>query len=120
MTDKFEEAKKRRAELIELERPAREDRARKLRILRDIITERFNALVEFEQLYSSELDEVSSFAVFHYDKEVRSAVKLFVKDAIPRIGLKLKWTGGDIFDIKIREQRASAHEKMEMLERLDE
>ena len=115
MSERFEEAKKRRAELIELERPAREDRARKLRILKDIITDRFDSLVEFEQLYSSELDEVSSFAVFHYDKEVRSAVKIFVKDAIPKIGLKLKWTGGDIFDITIREERGSAHEKMEML-----
>ena len=115
MSERFEETKKRREKLRELERPAHEDRARKLRILKDIIAERFNACVVFEQLYSSELDEVSSFAVFHYDKSVRSAVKIFVKDAIPKIGLKLKWTGGDIFDITIREERASAHEKMEML-----
>ena len=115
MSERFEEAKKRRAELIELERPAREDRARKLRILKDIITERFNSYVEFEQHYSSDLDEISSFAVFHNDKAVRSAVKLFVKGAIPKLGLKINWTGGDVLDISIRKETASAREKTDML-----
>jgi len=115
MTSQFDEEKKRRERLEELDRSAREDRARKLRILKDIISDRFKAYVEFEQHYLSDLDEVSSFAVFHNDKEVRSAVKIFVKDAIPKIGLKIAWNGGDILDIIIRKEQASAHEKIEML-----
>lgn len=107
------------SKLEELERPVREDRARKLRILKDIINERFKTYVEFEQHHSSDLDEISSFAVFHNDKEVRSAVKIFLKDAIPKIGLKITWNGGDILDIAIRKERASAHEKMEMMTWID-
>ena len=115
MSGRFGEERKKWERRDELERPAREDRARKLRILKDIVTERFNAYVEFEQHYLSYLDEVSSFAVFHTDKAVRSAVKLFLKDAIPKVGLKIMWTGGDVLDVSLRKERASAPEKLEML-----
>lgn len=107
------------SELIERDRPFIEERAKKLRILRDIIADEFAASVIFEQHYSPKLDVVSSFAVFHDEKEVRSKVKAFVRDALPRIGLRIDWEGRDVIDIPIRTERATAQEKMEMLERLE-
>jgi len=89
-----------------------------LRILRDIVQDKFGVSVFFEQHCSPKPDVVSSFAVFHCEKDVRSQVKMFVKDALPRIGIWIDWEGRDVIDIPNRKERASAHQKVEMLELL--
>ena len=101
--------------LIEFDRSLVEGRAAKLRILHDIVKDMFEAKVVFEQHYASDLTAVSSFAVFHPEKSARSEVKAFVKDALNRIGVRIKWEGRDVKDVPLRDEPASSHEKMNML-----
>lgn len=88
------------------------ERVGKLRISRRIIQDKLGASVFLEQHFSTELDVISSFAVFHGEKDVRPQVKKLVKDARPRIGLRIDWEGRDVIDILIRKERAPAHEKL--------
>ena len=118
---RFEAARKRQAELDELARPLVEARARRLRILHDIVADRFDgADVEFERHYSSAPDEISSYAVFHRKKSVRASVKEFVKGSIPKLGLKIEyWCSSDVIDIGLRYEQSTALEKLAMLELID-
>lgn len=115
----LEASKRRREAAIEMDRPFIEERAEKLRILKDIVQEKFGTHVIFECHYGSDLDVVSSFAVFHDDKDVRTEVKVFVKSALPRICLRIDWEGRDVIDIPIRKEKASEAEKAEMLKLLE-
>ena len=101
--------------LIEFDRSLVETRATKLRILHDIVKDMFEAKVVFEQHYAADLTAVSSFAIFHPEKSVRSEVKAFVRDALKRVGVRIKWEGRDVKDVPLRDEPASAHEKMNML-----
>ncbi|MCG7518323.1 hypothetical protein [Ruegeria sp. Ofav3-42] len=99
---------------------AEQERAKKLRILHDIVLDQFDDTeVVFETRVSPDCSAISSFVVLHLDKEVRVQVVNFVDDALPKIGVSLiKWYFGDIFRVRLRDEPASAHEKMEMLRRL--
>ncbi len=101
--------------LIEFDRSLVEGRATKLRILHDIVKDMFEAKVMFEQHYAADLTAVSSFAVFHSEKSVRSEVKTFVRNALNRIGVAIKWEGRDVKDVPVRKEPATSHEKMKML-----
>lgn len=102
-------------ELVESERTAHEDRAVKLRILADIIHDKFEASVSFEQHHSQQLDVVASFAVSHEDKSVEANAKAFVKAALPKIGLPISWENREVIDIPVRDEPAASHEKLKML-----
>lgn len=106
--------------LIEFDRSLVEGRATKLRILHDIVGDMFEAKVVFEQHYAANLTVVSSFAVFHSEKSVRSEVKAFVRDALNRIGVAIKWEGRDVKDVPLRDEPASSHEKMNMISTINE
>ena len=101
--------------LIEFDRSLVEGRATKLRILHDIVKDIFEAKVVFEQHYAADLTAVSSFAIFHPEKSVRSEVKAFVRDALNRVGVRIKWEGRDVKEVPLRDEPASEHEKMNML-----
>lgn len=105
-------------ELFKMERMAREDRAGKLRILADIILDKFEATVSFEQHNSQKTDVVASFVVFHEDKSVEAKANAFVKAALPKIGFPISWENRDVIDIPVRGEPAAAHEKLQMLRML--
>lgn len=119
LTSRIEAGRLRRALLVELERPAMEARAFKLRVLHDIIAEKFDSTqVVFERHYTSALEEISSFAVFYRDKLTRTKVKKFVRAAFPELGLTIEYRGGDVTDIAIRKEKATEPERLAMLEQI--
>ncbi len=109
-------------EAIERNRPIIEERAKKLRILHDIVRDRFDgAYVTFEQHCSRfDNDTIAFFVVLHSDKSVVESARKFVEDALHRIEVPVRYERCDAFSVYLRPEPASSHEKMAMMRKLRE
>ncbi|WP_152610713.1 hypothetical protein [Ruegeria sp. ANG-R] len=103
-------------ELKEEDRLAIERRADKLRVLYDIVKDRFDgAHFSFEQHAGSDRNSVSSFIVMRVDSSVIPSARTFIEAALPAIGISIICERRDAFEIMLRDEAASADEKAEML-----
>ncbi len=108
-------------ELSEEDRLAIEMRADKLRVLHDIVEDRFDgANVSFEQHAGSDPNSVSSFIVLHLVASVIPLARTIIKAALPAIGIPIIWERRDVFESMLRDEAASTDEKVEMLRILKE
>ncbi|MFY2826585.1 hypothetical protein [Ruegeria sp. MALMAid1280] len=104
-----------------------ESRAEKLRVLADIVEDKFGSTVWFEQHHNSKYYEISAFHVFYmpaYGGEFDKAyivsktdpARDFVEAALPKIGIHVRSAElRETTFIELRPESASADEKVAML-----
>lgn len=104
-----------------------ESRAEKRRVLADIVEDKFDITVWFEQHSTLEYNEISAFHVFYtpayggsFDKAFIASkadpARDFVEAALPKIGIHVRRAElRETTFIELRPESASAHEEVAML-----